>query len=157
MCPLSLDSTQLSVKFRRWGIIRDVAYKQPVIIPPQLRGLVSFSHSLYTLHHLYDKKSMTNFIFFFFFFFLCQTNNFLHLRDRFPNSRPLRCRLQSLISCVKPVAAVFLLVTVRVCVSVFMCACIHACVYTTCRSPFPILIQLSALHTHNEEGSGICP
>lgn len=56
MCPSSLDSTQLSVKFRGLGVIRDVAYKQPVIIPPQLRGLVSFSHSLYTLQHLYDKK-----------------------------------------------------------------------------------------------------
>lgn len=55
---------------------------------------------------------------------------------------------------VKPVSAVVILVTVRVCVSVFMCACIHARVYTTCRSPFPILIQLSALHTHKEEGNG---
>lgn len=61
MCPSSLDSTQLSVKFRGLGVIRDVAYKQPVIIPPQLRGLVSFSRSLYTLQHLYDKKSRTNF------------------------------------------------------------------------------------------------
>lgn len=34
--------------------------KKQVIIPPQLRGLVSFSHSLYTLQHFYDKKSMTN-------------------------------------------------------------------------------------------------
>lgn len=58
-CPSSLDSTRLSVKFKGWGVIRDVAYKQPVIIPPQLRGLVSFSHSLYTLQHLYD-KNMTN-------------------------------------------------------------------------------------------------
>lgn len=43
MCPSSLDSTRLSVTFRGWGVIRDVAYKQPMIIPPQLRGLVSFS------------------------------------------------------------------------------------------------------------------
>lgn len=56
MCPSSPDSTQLSVKFRELGAIRDVAYNQPSVIPPQLRGLVSFSHSLYTLQHLYDKK-----------------------------------------------------------------------------------------------------
>ena len=56
MWPSSLDSTLLSVRYRGRGVIRDVAYKQPVIIPPQLRGLVSFSRSLYTLQHLYDKK-----------------------------------------------------------------------------------------------------
>lgn len=56
MCPSSPDSTQLSVKFGELGSIRDIAYKQPLLIPPQLRGLVSFSQSLYTLQHLYDKK-----------------------------------------------------------------------------------------------------
>lgn len=142
MCPSSLDSTRLSVKFRGLGVIRDVAYKQPVIIPPQLRGLVSFSHSLYTLQHLYDKKSMTNS----FFFFYVKATTFYTRKTEFPNSRPLRCRLQSLLSVL-----VFLLVTVRVCVSVFMCACIHARVYTTCCRPIPTLIQLSALHTHKKE------
>lgn len=148
MCPSSLDSTQLSVKFRGWGVIRDVAYKQPVIIPPQLRGLVSFSRSLYTLQHLYDKKVWQ-------ILFNVKATIFYTCKTDFSNSRPLRCRSQSLLSVlVKPVGAVVILVTVRVCVSVFMCACIHACVYTTCRSPFPISIQLSALHTHKEEGSG---
>lgn len=56
MCPSPLYHTQLSVKLRGWGDIGDMADKQPAIIPPQLRGLVSFSHSLYTLQHLYDKK-----------------------------------------------------------------------------------------------------
>lgn len=69
--------TQLSVKFRGWGVIRDVA--QPVIIPPQLRGLVFFSHSLYTLQHLYDKKVWQ--ILFFFnvkatIFYTCKTDFF---------------------------------------------------------------------------------
>lgn len=41
------------------GSFETVFLKQPVLIPPQLRGLVSFSHSLYTLH-LYDKKTKQN-------------------------------------------------------------------------------------------------
>lgn len=124
MRPSSLDSTQLSVKFRGLGVIRDVAYKQPVIIPPQLRGLVSFSHSLYTLQHLYDKKVWQILL-------NVKATTFYTRKTDSPNSRPLRCRLQSLMS-VKPFGAVILLVTVRVCVSVFMCTCIHARVYTTC-------------------------
>lgn len=133
MWPSSLDSTLLSVRYRGWGVIRDVAYKQPVIIPPQLRGLVSFSRSLYTLQHLYDKKVwQTLFNVKATIFYTCKTHFF------FSKSRPLRCRLQSLSVFVKPVGAVVILVTVTVCVSVFMCICIHACVYTTCCSPFPI-------------------
>lgn len=84
MCPSSLDSTQLSVKFRGLGVIRDVAYKQPVIIPPQLRGLVSFSYSLYTLQHLYDKKYDK-------FLFDVKATTFYTRKTDFPNSRPLRC------------------------------------------------------------------
>lgn len=121
MCPSSLDSTQLSVKFRGLGVIRDVAYKQPVIIPPQLRGLVSFSHSLYTLQHLYDKKVGTNF------FLMSKQQLSTPTRQIFQTPGHWDVRLQSLSSVlVKPFGAVFLLVTVRVCVSVFMCACIHA-------------------------------
>lgn len=92
MCPSSLDSTQLSVKFRGLGVIRDVAYKQPVIIPPQLRGLVSFSHSLYTLQHLYDKKVGQ-------IFDVKATTFYTHKTD-FPNSRPLRCKVAVLVVCV---------------------------------------------------------
>lgn len=120
MGPSSPESTQLSVKFRGCGVIRDVAYKQPVIIPPQLRGLVFFSRSLYTLQHLYDKKVWQ-------ILFNVKATMFNTYKTDFPNSRPLRCRLQSLLSVfVKPVGAVVILVTVRVCVGVFMCACIRA-------------------------------
>lgn len=90
MCPSSPDSTQLSVKFGELGVIRDIAYKQPLIIPPQLRGLVSFSHSLYTLQHLYDKKVWQ-------ILFNVKATTFYTCKTTFPNSRPLSCRLQSLL------------------------------------------------------------
>lgn len=112
----------------------------------------SLSHTLFTLYNIFMTKKKVWQICFNVkatIFYTCQTD--------FPNSRPLSCSLQSMLSVfVKPVSAVVTLVTVRVCVSVFMCACIHARVYTTCCSPFPFptLIQLSALHTHKEEGNG---
>lgn len=40
------------------------------------------------------------------------------------------------------------ILVIKVCVSVFMCTCIHAC-----SSPYPIQLQLSALHTQIEKGS----
>lgn len=54
MCPSTAHS--FCVNLRWWGNIKDVAYKQPAIIPPQLRGLVFFSNSLYTLQHLHNNK-----------------------------------------------------------------------------------------------------
>lgn len=66
-----LIAHNFSVKLGAFGNhLRSFSAKQPVIIPPQLRGLVSFSRSLYTLH-LYDKgkkikiKRYDNFLIFF--------------------------------------------------------------------------------------------
>lgn len=105
----------------------------------------SLSHTLFTLYNIFMTKKVWQIL------FNVKVTIFYTCKTDFPNSRPLQFMLSVF---VKPVSAVVILVTVRVCVSVFMCACIHARVYTTCRSPFPILIQLSALHTHKEEGNG---
>lgn len=100
MCPSSLDSTQLSVRFRGWGAIRDVA--QLVIIPPQLRGLVSFSHSLYTLQHLYDKKGMTNSSP----FFNVKAMIFYTRKTDFPTSRPTEMEAAVLLFFFSPFSRV---------------------------------------------------
>lgn len=119
MRPSSLDSTQLSVKFRGLGIIRDVAYKQLVIIPPQLRGLVSFSHSLYTLQHLYDKKLWQ-------ISFDVKATTFYTRKTDFPNSRSLRCKVAVLVVCVGETIGNH--VSLSDCEG--LCQCLHVCPHT---------------------------
>lgn len=101
----------------------------------------SLSHTLFTLYNICMTKSMTKS------FLMSKQQLFTPARRIFLNSRPPRVAAVHDVCVCETSQGVGTLVTVRVCVSVFMCACIHA------RSPFPILIQLSALHTHKERGT----
>lgn len=111
------------------------------------RGLLFFSHFLYTLQRLYEKVRRT--------LFNVKATTFYIGKTRFSERRVVLRSSFSIL--VQPFRVVLLLVTVRVCVSVFMCACIHAHVYTTCCKPFPTLIQPSAPRTNKNEGSGRRP
>lgn len=96
----------------------------------------SLSHTLFTLYNICMTKKVWQII------FNVKATMFYTCKTDFPNSRPLRCRLQSLLSVfVKPVRAVVILVTVR-----GLCQCLHVRLYT-CPCIHNLLQSISYINT----------
>lgn len=92
------------------------------------------SHSLFTLYNICMTKKVWQIL------FLMSKQQFSTPARQIFFKLPSNWDAAAVLVC-ETSRGVVTLVTVWLCVSVFMCACKHA------RSPFPILIQLSALHT----------